>query len=147
VVAGVGQDGRAVVLSDGPPAFCKDTQGVEIADLWRFEGPPRVMTDGGDASLDEWKLWTPDVGGFAWRVVRFTSANPELHATPTIDLVTILDGRIDLILEDEPVRLEVGDSAVIQGCLHGWRLIEEEPCTMLAVMVRVQGQATGRQEA
>lgn len=111
--------------------------GVEIAELWRFGAPARRATDGGDVNPDGWELWAPSVGAMTWRLVRFTAADPTLHRTPTIDLILVIEGEIDLMLEDGPTRLNAGDSAVIQGCMHGWRLVDEKPCTMVAMMITV----------
>jgi uncharacterized cupin superfamily protein len=137
VVAGVGADGRTTALSDGVPSCIQNMQGVDIAELWRLDRPAARGTDGGDPPADNWELAAAGVGGLAWRIVRFKSASPELHATPTIDLVVVVDGEIDLVLEDAPVRLRPGDSAVIQQCLHGWQLVDDQPCTMVAAMITV----------
>ena len=137
VLAGEDGSGRAVVLSRGIPDALVNFQGVEIAELWRFGSPVTKATDGGDVNPEGWQLWASSVGAMTWRLVRFTEADPTLHRTPTIDLVLVTEGEIDLMLEDGPTRLRVGDSAVIQGCLHGWRLVDERPCTMVAMMITV----------
>ena len=137
VVAGLDGAGCSVVISRGVPSGLKNMHGVELAELWRFDEPAANATDGGDVDPDEWQLWPPAVGSMTWRLVRFTVADPTLHRTPTIDLVIVTEGEIDLMLEDGPTRLRVGDSAVIQGSLHGWRLVDEQPRTMVAVMVTV----------
>ena len=46
---------------------------------------------------------------------------PEMHYTDTIDCHTIVAGSIDLILDDGPHHLDVGDAAVVAGVDHGWR--------------------------
>jgi hypothetical protein len=137
VIAGKDESGRAVALSRGTPDALLNFQGVDIAELWRFGGPATKATDGGDVDPEGWEMWAPSVGAMTWRVVRFTEADPTLHRTPTIDLVLVTEGQIDLMLEDGPTRLGVGDSAVIQGCLHGWQLVEGRPCTMVAMMITV----------
>jgi hypothetical protein len=134
-VAGLDAHGRATVLSSGPPSCSMDMHGVAIQELWRFDHPPTKPTDGGDPSSSDWQLNAREPGGFAWRLVRFTTSSAELHVTPTIDLIVVVQGRIDLLLEDGPVRLEQYDSAVIQQCMHGWQLVDDEPCTMVATMI------------
>ena len=143
VVAGTDASGRAVVRSAGPPSCLKNMHGVELAELWRFDRPAAQASDGGDVAPDAWELWAPTAGAMTWRLVRFTTADPALHRTPTIDLVIVTEGQIDLMLEDGPVRLRVGDSAVIQGCMHGWQLVDDEPCTMVAVMVTIDDHGAG----
>jgi hypothetical protein len=137
VVAGEDRSGRAVALSRGAPDGLMNYRGVEIAELWRFGGPAAKPTDGGDVDPASWELWAPSVGALSWRVVRFTEADPTLHRTPTIDLVVVTEGQIDLMLEDGATRLGVGDSAVIQGCMHGWQLVDGKPCTMVATMITI----------
>jgi hypothetical protein len=142
VVAGEDSSGRAVVLSRRTPDALVNFRGVEIAELWRFGAPATQATDGGDVDPAAWQLLSPPVGAMTWRVVRFTEADPTLHRTPTIDLVLVTEGQIDLVLEDGSTRLRVGDTAVIQGCMHGWRLVDDIPCTMVATMITVnQGDA------
>lgn len=133
-VTGVDAGGRAAVLSRFAPTCVKNMHGVEIAEPWRFGAPVRAATEGGDISPDDWEL-VPPKGGLAWRLVRFTTSSPDLKSTPTIDLVVVTEGRVDLILETETIRLGVNDAAVIQECLHGWRLVDDAPCTMVALMV------------
>lgn len=137
VVAGEDGAGRAVVLSRGAPDALVNFRGVEIAELWRFGAPATKPTDGGDVNPEGWEMLAPAVGAMTWRQVRFTEADPTLHRTPTIDLVLVTEGQIDLMLEDGATRLREGDSAVIQGCMHGWQLVDGEPCTMVAAMITI----------
>ena len=137
VVAGLDENGTATVLSQATPGCLKNMHGVEIAELWRFDGPSPGATDGGDPACgDDWNLWAP-LGGAAWRLVKFTTSSPEIHATPTIDMVVVIEGQIELVLEDGPVLLGLHDAAVIQGCLHGWQLVDDEPCTLVALMITI----------
>ena len=137
MVAGDDGSGRAVVLSRGTPDALISFKGVEIAELWRFGAPAAKPTDGGEVDPEGWEMWAPSVGAMTWRVVRFTEADPTLHRTPTIDLILVTEGEIDLLLEDGPTRLRVGDSALIQACMHGWQLVDGAPCTMVAMMITV----------
>jgi mannose-6-phosphate isomerase-like protein (cupin superfamily) len=108
---------------------------VELTELWRVEGALRSSVDGGDPASDPWTM-VPSPGGLAWRLVRFRSSSPKMHQTDTLDLMILLDGQIELEYETGRVRLGAGDSVVIQDALHAWHLIDDEPCTALAVMMR-----------
>ncbi len=59
-----------------------------------------------------------------------------MHATDTLDLMTVLDGRIELDLEDGRVQLAAGDIVVQRGTQHRWRVLGDRPCTYTVVMVR-----------
>jgi mannose-6-phosphate isomerase-like protein (cupin superfamily) len=108
---------------------------VELTELWRLEAPLRSVVDGGDPTRDPWTM-VPGLGGLAWRLVRWTISSPRMHQTDTLDFLILLDGRIELEFETGRVRLGAGDSLVIQDALHAWHLIDGEPCTALAVMLR-----------
>ncbi|MDF2119415.1 cupin domain-containing protein [Roseiarcaceae bacterium H3SJ34-1] len=43
-----------------------------------------------------------------------------MHRTRTIDYVVVLQGEIDMLLDDSTVRLKAGDIVVQQGTDHAW---------------------------
>lgn len=133
VVVGPCEGGQGGVVSDETLEPSGD--GVQLTELWRLEKGLESAVDGGDPDRDPWQM-VPSAGGLAWRLVRWGSSSPTMHQTDTLDFLTIIDGRIELELERERVRLEVGDSVVIQDALHAWHLIDDVPCTALALMAR-----------
>jgi mannose-6-phosphate isomerase-like protein (cupin superfamily) len=46
--------------------------------------------------------------------------HPAIHRTRTIDYIVVLEGEIDLLLDDGEVRLRAGDVVVQQGTNHAW---------------------------
>jgi len=44
-----------------------------------------------------------------------------MHYTDTLNFHTIVAGSVDIVLDDGPHRLEVGDSLVMPGIDHGWK--------------------------
>jgi hypothetical protein len=52
-----------------------------------------------------------------------------MHYTDTLNLHTIVEGYLDVLLDDGPHRLNLGDSLVLPGVDHGWRA-GPEGCTM-----------------
>lgn len=52
-----------------------------------------------------------------------------MHYTDTLNLHTIIEGYLDVLLDDGPHRLNLGDSLVLPGVDHGWRA-GPEGCTM-----------------
>ncbi len=139
VVIGPGADGRCEILSDvalGPldraPA---GERAVQLTELWRLDGALRASAEGGDPALDPWQM-IPSHGGLAWRLVRWGASSPKMHQTDTLDLLIILEGKIELEYEKGRVRLGVGDTVVIQDALHAWHLVDGVACVALAVMAR-----------
>ena len=154
VVVGVGSGGRAEVLSDGQPASFVDVPGgLGRADLWSISGagvgsePPA-----GPFEFD------PDPGGVSWRILRlpppdrslpreeqflhwdghplFCHERRGMHVTDSIDLEVILDGAMELEVDDGCVQLAAGDLLVQRGTRHRWRVLGDQPCTYSAVMLR-----------
>lgn len=134
VVTGPTADGRGGVVRDETLRPSDDLD-VELTELWRTEDVLRSALEGGDPARDPWQM-IPAAGGLAWRLVRWTESSPQMHQTDTLDLLLVIDGRIDLELETGRVRLEQGDSVVIQDALHCWHLVDEVPCTAVALMLR-----------
>src|SRR5262247_1743982 len=46
--------------------------------------------------------------------------HPAIHRTRSLDYVVVLEGEIDLLLDDGDVRMKAGDVVVQQGTNHAW---------------------------
>jgi len=57
------------------------------------------------------------------------------HRTPTLDYVYVLDGPVELVLDDASVVIEPGDCVVQRGTNHAWRNHGARPIRLLAVMI------------
>jgi len=55
-----------------------------------------------------------------------------MHHTDTLNFHTIVQGHLDVVLDDGPHRLDTGDSLVLPGIDHGWKA-GPEGCTMTIV--------------
>lgn len=162
LVTQVEETGAAAWFSDGPaPGSISAPDGLGVANLWAFDGAPTSVDDGADALADAFTL-TPPPGGATWRVLRLPPADPDLppeeqflavpgeqaghrprgmHATDTLDLMVVLDGRVELEVEEGHVQLAAGDIVVQRGTQHRWRVLDERPCTYSVVMVRPDAMA------
>jgi mannose-6-phosphate isomerase-like protein (cupin superfamily) len=57
-----------------------------------------------------------------------------MHHTDSVDFVTVLTGRVDLVLDDGPHPLEAGDCVVQMGVDHSW-LGGPDGFTLLVAMI------------
>lgn len=134
-------DGRSRVVVDGPApsGWCEDLWvtmpaaplGVDPVTIQDGLEPPaggtrfRIATLPPDAvmraALAEHKTEGVDAQGF--------------HATKTVDYVLVLDGPVELELDDGSVLLQPGDCVVQRGTNHAWRNRNEGPIRLLTVMV------------
>jgi len=72
-----------------------------------------------------------------WSLVEWgPGAEYELHATATGDLITVLAGGGDLILDDGPHPFAAGDVIVLTGEMHGWRM-GPDGCRMNIVVIHL----------
>jgi len=142
LVTGTAADGRSYVVADGPAALAfapNGPEGTVLADVHQTGGRLTASDQGGDPE-EPWAL-EPVGGGIAARMVEMPA--PETtggfwHATQTIDVDIIIDGRIEMDLPDlPPVVLGPGDIVVQRGTNHRWRAVGDERVRFFAVMVAV----------
>lgn len=136
-------NGRSRVVQDGPAptGWCEE--------LW-------VTTPAAPYGLDPTQVepsLEPPAGGTRFRiatlppdaVMRAALAEQQtegvdaqgFHATNTVDYVFILDGPVELELEEGSVLLQPGDCIVQRGTKHAWRNRNDAPIRLLTVMVSV----------
>lgn len=148
------REGLPVVTADGtPPVTVASPTGHGLSELLWLAGPPGTADDGGepDAAL---RGSFPADGAVACRLIRFPAAapgtpvdatwlrvpgddpaQPGMHRTETLDLMVVLDGRIVLGLDDGEHALGPGDAVVQRGTRHRWRVVGDDPCTFLSVLL------------
>ncbi len=158
VITGVDADGRSCVVADGSVESRYELRaraGLGLASLFEIPMPPRTEHDGvitadrptmipGPGYARVIRTFHPpdkaggaeaaDSGGDVDRQQHFdASRGPNMHATPTIDVIVVMNGRIDLILETGPVPLGTGDVVVQRGTWHSWSNPYGEPCELIGV--------------
>jgi quercetin dioxygenase-like cupin family protein len=63
----------------------------------------------------------PPANGTRFTVIDFPPGNkPHMHRTETIDYVLVLEGEIDMDMDDSTVKLKAGDIMVQRGTNHAW---------------------------
>lgn len=119
VVAGVGADGRSSVLRDGEALFEEVAPGLGAFGLFATSDTPpparppgrgELVNLGVAPGLCSWVLWRFEPG-----------ADYPMHHTDTLDFDVILEGSVDLFLDDGVHPLLPGDCVVVQGVDHSWR--------------------------
>jgi hypothetical protein len=58
---------------------------------------------------------------------------PGLHATDTVDIITILSGEVWAVTETGETLLKPRDTIVQRGTKHAWRNRGESPCEMVVI--------------
>jgi len=118
IVTGVDAGGRSCVIGehhDGP-APTGDRVSVHTAfETTSSPPPPRP------AGTSEFMDLNVPVGIARLIVVQWPPGlTARMHYTDTIDVDTVLEGSIDIILDDGAHRLEPGDTVIVAGVDHAW---------------------------
>jgi quercetin dioxygenase-like cupin family protein len=108
---------HVVYLTDDPPAP-RPTGHGELTDLGVPPGVVRLSMNFGAAGT-----------------------TTGVHHTDTVDFHTVLEGSIDLILDDGPHHLAAGDSIVVAGVDHSWQ-VGPSGCTMASVFLGTPGPSS-----
>jgi mannose-6-phosphate isomerase-like protein (cupin superfamily) len=152
------RDGKGTVLYDGPAPNRKlrNASGLVSTLLWVTDESPAELSRVADRAEREIGVAPPPLGS-VFRVVEFPPGRKELsrdavlremgltgqseskhagmHRTRSIDYAVVMEGEIDMILDDGEVHLAAGDVLVQQGTDHAWVNRGERPCRIAFVLI------------
>lgn len=170
VVTTVDKDGKAVILFDGenPHKEVRPLRGNISRALWATTGAPADMQGQTDRA-DGVKMTSPVNGGTVFRIIDYPPMKPEhekldnnsrmaelkdeahikglppshpfMHRTRSVDYALILQGEIDMILDDSEVHLKAGDVLIQQGTNHAWVNRSNANCRIAFVLVDAKDPA------
>ena len=121
-----GHDARNVakVLMDGAATNWKTSSPGTVSTLiWSTDGAPADISVGEEIEdLGARILGTaPPANGTRFAVIDFPPGNTgRMHRTETIDYVIVIDGEIEMDMDDSTVKLKAGDILVQRGTNHAW---------------------------
>ena len=165
VVTGHDSSGKAVDLIDGIGPNIKLRQGAGFvhSQLWVTDEMPADISGGADRAGREIGVAPPPMGSIL-RMVDFPpvtreaenidhqtltramgashegddrapARHPYMHRTRSLDYAVVLEGEIDLLLDDTEVRLQAGDVVVQQGTNHAWVNRGNRTCRIAFVLI------------
>ena len=143
---------------DGPApnARLRKASGLVSTLLWVTDESPAEVSRTGDAADREIGV-APPANGTIFRVVDFpptagefsseavlremglsgdhAGRHPLMHRTASIDYAVVLEGEIDMLLDDSEVHLCAGDVLVQRATNHAWVNRGTRPCRIAFVLV------------
>jgi mannose-6-phosphate isomerase-like protein (cupin superfamily) len=152
------KDGKGTVLYDGPAPNRKlrKASGLVSTLLWVTDESPADLSGLADRAEREIGVAPPPLGS-VFRVVEFPPERREvsrdailremgltarseskhagMHKTRSVDYAVVMEGEIDMILDDGEVHLAAGDVLVQQGTDHAWVNRGERPCRIAFVLI------------
>jgi quercetin dioxygenase-like cupin family protein len=143
IVTGHDANGKAKVLIDETVGNVRvGRPGAIVHAIWTTEGFP--VDNDGDADAGQRPVGTTLENGTICRVVRFEpGVQARNHRTDSIDYAIVLDGEIDMQLDDETVHIKAGDVLVQRGTIHNWVNKGQEPCVIAFVLVSAKPVSAG----
>ena len=145
-----GHDGKNVakVILEGPANNTKRPRdGVASTLMWCSDLMPADISIGADAEdMGARILGTaPPQNGSRFIVMEFAPGiASEMHRTETIDYIAVLDGEIDMDMDDSTVKLRAGDIMVQRGTHHAWVNRGAEPARLAIVLIDAKPLGIGR---
>ena len=174
VVVGHDAQGKAIAFFDGPTMPKQRSPGGNaVLNLWVTNEFPVDLTSNADKA--EAKVGVPPPGnGTIFRIVEFPptsptpaaphgdhsktltamgidpttqgyARHPNTHRTKSIDYAIVLDGEIDMLMDDLEVHLKAGDVLIQQGTNHAWVNNSGKICRVAFVLIDAQSPPAWKQ--
>jgi mannose-6-phosphate isomerase-like protein (cupin superfamily) len=70
------------------------------------------------------------------------SSHPFMHRTRSIDYAIVMDGEIDMKLDETEIHLKAGDVLIQQGTNHAWINRSGKPCRIAFILIDAQDPLT-----
>jgi quercetin dioxygenase-like cupin family protein len=143
VVTGHDANGRASVKIDEVARnLVSWRSGQTGCVIWTTEGFPVDNADADDEA--ERRVGTTLKNGTVFRVVEFApGVAPRIHRTDSIDYAVVMQGEIDMELDDAVVHLKAGDLLVQRGTIHNWINRGNGNCVIAFVLIDAQPVEAG----
>ena len=162
IVTGHDAQGKAVALFDGPSIPKQRSPGGNaVTMLWVTGENPVDMSGNQDRAATPVGV-PPPANGSIFRIVDFPPYSPNAapvdhhkmllgmgidpdtqgyarhantHRTKSIDYAIVLEGEIDMLMDDTDVHVKAGDVLVQQGTNHAWVNNGDKPCRIAFILI------------
>lgn len=140
VVTGTDAHGESTILLDGlvPDVARYRVPGATGHAVWRIPPGPASLADEMDP-MESFSLeqdWYPSPGGVTASVITWEPGfQSPMHKTDTLDIVFVVSGKVELVLENGSTVFTPGECVIQRGTVHAWRVVGDEPFTGAAVIL------------
>ena len=131
-MTGIDDLGRSCVLREREVAPAKLVEGLHVDAIFRTRSSPPDPRPQGHGDLVDLGLRAGQCSLAVWRFE--PGAEVGMHQTDSLDFDVVLEGAIDLILDDGAHPLSPGDAVVMTGVDHSW-LAGAQGCILIATSV------------
>lgn len=147
VVVSVNESGMSYVSSDEaapdegtiwisePAAYAKWVSAIDPDGLFQAAQPP---AGGARWAIGHLAPHTQSAGVEPGKEPPAGLAEDGFHVTKSVDLVYVLEGKLELDLDEGGVTLAQGECVVLQAARHAWRNPNDEPVRFLDVLISAE---------
>jgi quercetin dioxygenase-like cupin family protein len=147
VVTGHDNNKRAKAIGDGIAANTKTPRpGLASTLIWCTDAMPADIAVGeGVEDMGARILGTaPPENGSRFIIMEFAPGiASEMHRTETIDYIVVLEGEVDMEMDDSTVKLRAGDAMVQRGTNHAWVNRGAAPARLAIVLLDAEPLGIG----
>ena len=139
VVTGHDAANVAKVIGDAPaPHSRRGASGSTSTLIWITDGAPADISAGEKIEDMSARILgtSPPPNGSRFAVIDYPPGKGGvMHRTETIDYVIVMQGEIDMDMDDSTVKLKAGDVMIQRGTNHAWVNRGQENALLMAVLV------------
>ena len=139
VITGHDMNNVAKVMIDAPATNTKSpSAGIVSTLMWVTDGAPAKIPAGDKFEDMGARIvgTAPAPKGTRFCVIDFPPGNhPGMHRTETVDYVIVLEGEIEMDMDDSTVKLKQGDIMIQRGTNHAWSNRSGKPVRMLYILI------------
>lgn len=162
IVTGHDAQGRAVALFDGLSMPRQRAASANASTLLWVTGESPVDMSGGVDRAGTAVSVPPPANGSIFRIVDFPPysattvpvdhhqilhamgidpetqgypRHPNTHRTRSIDYAIVMEGEIDMLMDDTEIHVKAGDVLIQQGTNHAWVNNGDKPCRIAFILI------------
>jgi quercetin dioxygenase-like cupin family protein len=146
-----GHDGqkKAKIIHDSIATNVSQRPNAASTTIWCTDSVPvELPLSGGDELGDRLiNSGTPPNGTRLMVMDLFPGCHGALHRTDTLDYVIVLEGEVEMLLDESSVTLRAGDILIQQGTIHAWTNRTESHARLAIVLVDAKPLGAGFPQA
>jgi quercetin dioxygenase-like cupin family protein len=137
IVTGHDAEGMAIFASDATVE-----EGPLGAVVWSTNALPANNSDPAQSAREPAGIAS---GGSVIRVMTIEPGHRSpMHRTQTLDYGVVLEGAINLELDDGAVKsVQAGDIVVQRGTIHAWENVTDKPCRIAFILIAAEPLTVG----
>jgi quercetin dioxygenase-like cupin family protein len=145
VVIGHDRNKKARAIRDDIATNISTRPNAASTTIWCTEKVPvRLPGEGGD-DMGVYRLasGTPPNGTRLMVMDLFPGCRGAMHRTDTLDYVIVLEGEVEMLMDDASVLLRAGDTLVQQGTIHAWTNPTRQHARLAIVLIDAEPLGQG----